>query len=197
MRILACAAALLSLSVFAAPTQADDSIWELFAPGYYVETDEEGSANCSRPEGSNWFYLHPERRPDATIPGVFSSFMGWMAFSFNGNEEDYFLEGLDGFGFGLELDESQRQIVYQQLDGFTFFSVNGVGLSGGGLGYTTSGDANLYLGVHIDTGEIRVYEAEFSDYGPTRQIVYAGYGEDLSGSLLDGRELRFFAHCSD
>lgn len=180
---------------FSATAHADEdyNVWDYFAPGYYVEADEAGDANCARPDGTNWVYLHPERREDATIPGVFSTFDGWMAFSFNGREEDYFLESLGGYGFNL--GERQIDMIHNFFDGLSHSSARGIGLSGGGLGYTTGGVASLQFGWHVDTGDVHVLSLDFEDYGRTRDIVLQGEDNMKAGNDLEGRPLRPFVHC--
>ena len=180
---------------FSTSASADDdyNVWDHFAPGYYVEADDAGSADCERPEGANWIYLHPERREDATIPGVFSTFEGWMAFNFNGREEDYFLESFGGYGF--DLDEPQIDMIHNFFDSLSHASARGVGLSGGGLGYTTGGVASLQFGWHIETGDVHVLSLDFEDYGRTRDIVLRGEDNMKTGTDLEGRPSRPFIHC--
>lgn len=191
----------LTASVLTFPAQPREteevSFWDEIKPGYYVEEAESGVIDCERSGDTRGFYASPERREGATIPDVFDM-DGHIAFRFvDGEERDYFLTSVDHIGLGPFAD---RLDFYREHFGdFTTGSIEGTALSGGGLGYTTGGRVRLDFKPNIDSGEIHLTNASFTEYGGTEtwiRNVSANNGtREKLGLWPDGTPTRVFHHC--
>lgn len=186
-------ATMLFLSVQAAEQDVPHPVWGHLGEGYYVEAAEAEGNACEDRGDRNWIYIHQEARPNATIPDVFSTFEGWLGFQLGSEAADFYITSLGGYG--LDLDEDELEFVREVFDGWVDTYARGVGVEGGGLGYTTAGEVEIRFAVHVDTGNLRIYSASTERYKQHRQVIEPAENVADPGFVMADRQLSDLVYC--
>lgn len=181
--------------------QAEDEstalAWKTLTPGYYVEQNDEGIADCSRPDGVKWLFVGPDVRDGANIFDYFGM-PGAIGFNFAGRNEDYLL--LSVIVLATPEDKDMLNIIRQSMGGMNPAYLRGTGLSRGGLDVSTRGELSGHMSVELDSGLLHIHSLSFSDGGETKNYIESGDNLNTpptpTGVWPDGRELHPFQHCS-
>lgn len=170
--------------------------WETLAPGYYVEQDAKGIADCTRPANTNWLYIGPEVRKDAEIFDYFGM-PGAIGFNFGGATKDYLLREV--MVMAPPEDDNMLEIIRKSMNGKNPIMLRGTGLSRGGLDVSTKGKLSGHFSMGIDTGFLHIHSLSFSDYVETQDFVEPSDGTTANpspdGKWPDGPALRPFEYC--
>lgn len=183
--------------LFSGSAFAESAVWHAIQPGYYVEVSDDGMPDCSRPADTNWIYLGPTLRDEATLRDYYEM-QGTIAHNLNGREQDYFIRNMllayDPFdGAGLHK-------IVSDLDGKLPFFLEATGLEKGGLDVSTQGSLTARIYLDVETGNLTIGTLKHTNYLNTEVFVKPVLATEDNpapgGVWPDGTHVNTFAHCA-